>query len=727
MADGSVDAVVTDPPYGLEFMGKEWDRLGDRRQAKDLVYADSPYRRTKNNSGVSYGGTASYGAKAAEVGREMQAWHETWAVEAFRVLRPGGHLVAFSGTRTSHRMVCAIEDAGFEIRDSLCWLYGSGFPKSLDVGKAIDKKRDDDVRPVCRFLAAHMGSHRITDIVKALGFAGNGDHGVSAWFREDHVGPRVPSWDQWLALKDLLGFGDEMDAEVWRLNGRKGKPGEAWYEREVVKQGKPKGKSKGVYGDFAEDEYNYTAPATDLARQWDGWGTALKPAWEPIVLARKPLSGTVSANVAAHGTGALNVAGCRIGADAVTLKNYASRSGDSVTAYGASHTGETYSARQSLGRWPANLLLSHSPGCREVCEPDCPVALLDEQAGERNGDGKGYRTRFRPSSTDLGIVNDDGWQPKAVEQINYGDTGGVSRFFLNLPPDAEAVRFRYVAKASRRERNAGLEGMPERPAGVLQARAQEAGEYLDFVHPAPVGVGQWLKEHRERSGLSLKDVARHFPSKTGGLTGCVTNWEREYNRPTPDQWLTLKRVLGFDDRYDEVMTETVPVARTLFDDKPRVRATNGHPTVKPVALMRWLARLVTPPGGLILDPFAGSGSTLMAAVLEGFDAVGIEQDAEYVAIAERRVAHVERWGERWLEVAGKAAPADQGVINPKGIDWLATCPTHCEPIDRSGGPRRYRCGCDRVPVRYAERRAAKPTPALTDLPLFAALAPDVDR
>jgi hypothetical protein len=194
---------------------------------------------------------------------------------------------------------------------------------------------------------------------------------------------------------------------------------------------------------------------------------------------------------------------------------------------------------------------------------------------------------------------------------------------------------------------AGLDGMPTQKAGVLGCGISEPGEYLDFVHPAPQGIGAWLRGHRERVGLTLRQVAAHFPSKTGGLTGCVTNWEQEYNRPTPDQWRTLKAALGFDDRHDAVMTETRPVEKQVFKEAPRPVAANVHPTVKPLALMRWLCRLVTPPGGLILDPFAGSGTTGCAAVLDGFGFLGIEREADYCAIAERRLAYWSRVARRY--------------------------------------------------------------------------------
>ena len=301
MEDNSVDSIVTDPPYGLSFMGRKWD----------------------------------YDVPSVDI----------W-VECLRVLKPGGHLLAFAGTRTQHRMAVNIEDAGFEIRDMIAWVYGSGFPKSQNVGKAIDKA---------------AGAER-----KVVGTASGARNG----------------------------------------NG--------------------KNNDYGAYGSAADGTFEVTAPATPEAQQWDGWGTALKPALEPVTVARKPFKGTVANNVLEHGTGAINIDECRVG--------------------------------NSNGRWPANLI---HDGSEEVTE-------LFPQA-------KGF-------------------------------SGSAARFF-------------YCAKANKKDREDG----------------------------------------------------------------------------------------------------------------------NSHPTVKPTDLMAYLCRLVTPPEGIVLDPFMGSGSTGKAAMREGFSFIGIERDPEYYAIAEGRV------------------------------------------------------------------------------------------
>jgi site-specific DNA-methyltransferase (adenine-specific) len=362
MPDASVDAVVTDPPYGLALMGKRWD----------------------------------YDVPSVEI----------WA-ECLRVLKPGGHLLAFAGTRTQHRMAVRIEDAGFEIRDMIAWVYGSGFLKSLDVSKAIDKA---------------AGAER--EVVGSYKGASNIGKG---------------STNSYITTE----------------------PGRA-------------------------TDVSITAPATPEAQQWAGWGTALKPALEPITMARKPLAGTVAANVLAHGTGALNVDGCRIDAEPRSFSGTPNRHGGQLA--GGGEKGEMRPDwTETRGRWPANLITDGSD----------EVVGLFPQTTSTGGSGPASRGYSSDGRTVSGSCAATG---------GFGDTGSAARFF-------------YTAKASR------------------------------------------------------------------------------------------------DDRSDG----------------------NTHPTVKPTDLMRYLCRLVTPPGGIVLDPFMGSGSTGKAAMLEGFGFIGIEREAAYHTIAERRV------------------------------------------------------------------------------------------
>jgi DNA modification methylase len=475
LADCSIDSIVTDPPYELGFMGKSWDA-----------------------SGIAY---------------NVELWRE-----CLRVLKPGGHLLAFGATRTYHRMAVAIEDAGFEIRDSIHWVYGSGFPKSLDVSKAIDKQRHDraDIYKVTTWMkkardAAGVSSKHVSD---AMGLSTMAAH----WF-DTASQPAIPTLDQVPQLLDVLGVTtDEVPEDIrrllWDLNGKKGQPGENWAKREVLgtKTSGIANKEEGprhIIGASKVVVVNVTAPATDAAKTWQGWGTALKPAHEPIVVARKPLTGTVAANVLAHGTGALNIDGCRVGASG-GCRDAGPRGGNdkSVTAFGDGVNGHGYVLVQGLGRWPANIIFDEAAG-----------AELDAQSG------------------------------------------------------LEASRFFYCPKPGKAERNAGLEGL-----GTVR--------------------------HSVR-------VANDLP---GG-------------------------------------------------DNPRNRTnkskTNFHPTVKPLALMRYLVRLVTPPGGIVLDPFLGSGTTAMAATLEGFDWLGCELTKEYVPIIRKRVA----WAV--TEKAAEAVKAQTGTKTPK--------------------------------------------------------------
>jgi len=378
LAAESVDAIVSDPPYGLSFMGKGWD----------------------------------HGVPGVEF----------WT-EALRVAKPGAHLLAFGGTRTYHRLACAIEDAGWEIRDCVMWVYGSGFPKSHDVSKAIDKA---------------AGAER----------------------------PRVPG-----------GQGGNNAI----LGARKS--GEA------------------ISGE---------------AIQWSGWGTALKPAWEPIIVARKPLCGTVAENVLTHGTGAINVDGCRVGTDDMSAQF--NREWNQDGTFGNGKRG-SQGKQCAPGRWPANLIHDGS----------------DEVVGLFPGD--------RPSNGRRVASSGNGFAMKAQPEIEtgYGDSGSAARFF-------------YCAKASKADRDEGCEGLPT---------------------------------------------------------------------------IRVKMNNGNDAAGDPVSDRFTKMAR------------NHHPTVKPTALMRYLCRLVTPPGGIVLDPFAGSGSTGKAAILEGFRFIGIEREAEYVEIAKARIGAAE--------------------------------------------------------------------------------------
>jgi len=383
MPDNSVDSIVTDPPYELGFMGKSWDA-----------------------SGIAF---------------NMAVWQQ-----ALRVLKPGGHLLAFSGSRTYHRMAVAIEDAGFEIRDQIMWVYGTGFPKSMNIAKAIDKNAGAPVK-----------------VGKAFKVAGE-------------------------------------------------------YGGRNLRDSEPQGPDR--------DAMRHSA-VTEQAKEWEGWGTALKPAHEPIVLARKPLIGTVAANVLAYGTGGLNIDANRI--------DFASK------------------------------------------------------ADKKESTGKNQHADFETKPlTNNNIYGDR----SMVQPKNYNATGrwptnfihDGSQEVLDLFPElskftgsASAARFFYCAKASKKDRNEGLDRF-------ITKQATGGGG----------GVGDYLDDVNSASGKYGSEKA---PQK------------------------------------------------------------NHHPTVKPTELMRYLCRLITPPGGVVLDPFMGSGSTGKAAVYEGFSFIGVDQSEEYVKLANARI------------------------------------------------------------------------------------------
>lgn len=392
-ADNSIDSCVTDPPYALVSISK---RFGKEGSAAAKVGKTGAYARA----------SAGFMGKTWDTGET--AFDPAFWEEVLRVLKPGAHVLAFGGTRTYHRLACAIEDAGFEIRDQIGWLYGSGFPKS---------------------------------------------HNQSG--------------------------------------------------------------------------------------EWEGWGSALKPAWEPICLARKPLTGTIAGNLAEWAVGALNIDGCRVGDEERTydlkggenLNSIARDNGNDsadakgLGAYGIGAKQVSVGKSTVVGRWPANII---HDGSDEVLAA-FPTSK-DGVAGKRNGEN--------------GVGN---WGYAATDK-QWGGFGG----------EGSAARFFYCAKASRKDRDEGLGGFATQVVDVL------AG-------------------HRSRRMEEVK-------------------------RP---------------------------------DGAPPATGKNTHPTVKPTDLMRYLCRLVTPPGGTVLDPFMGSGSTGRGAVMEGFSFIGIEMDAGYYDIADARIAAVE--------------------------------------------------------------------------------------
>lgn len=524
MDDCSVDSVVTDPPYGLSFMGKKWD----------------------------------YDVPSEEVWREC-----------LRVLKPGGHLLAFAGTRTQHRMAVRIEDAGFEIRDMIAWVYSTGFPKSHNFGCKCSKDtlpysheenlprepkaerdlhplRDSNVSP-----SLHIGEGRGKVLQPRLSKSSTPIEGreqlsaTEVWSGESSMEGRCNLLEEEGQLqanqvcqvsKGVLTDGEERrihhgtpfnngeDIETLFIEDRSRtscKPQPA---------GQPTGKSgvipkqRGAQEGGVETD-QVCAKCGKLA-EWQGWGTALKPALEPVTVARKPLGEkTVAANVLKHGTGAMNVDGCRVGTDESLGRPLSARpEASSVNAYNWStrpnpQAGQFLDNTGGLGRWPANLI--HDGSDEVVGLFPSGAKPKPERQGKKGGSG-------------FGLFNDE----KTAKTLGVwpADAGG------------SAARFFYCAKASKADRDEGC--------------------------------GELEKKNNMR-----------------------VNGPRESE-----------------------------------EEKHATKLGNHHPTVKPTALMRYLCRLVTPPEGIVLDPFMGSGSTGKAAVLEGFQFIGIERDEEYMKIAESRIA-----------------------------------------------------------------------------------------
>ena len=469
----SVDAIVCDPPYGLSFMGKEWDSFkpGDiamrRNPAMDAVNAGASRQGGRQRACSDY---------QKRQRRDMLAFQEAMEsvfLEALRVAKPGAHLLAFGGTRTYHRLACAIEDAGWEIRDCVMWVYGSGFPKSLNVSKAVEKlgPQHDSLLPdeqrFCDWMRESSGLEALT-VKRLTGSARfiTGEVEIvntattenPRWGRRAMV-PTAAAWEKLVAAMSLT-------PPEWVSALVKEPPSPPITHPGEWKSGKGEG--------------------TSGSNEWQGWGTALKPAWEPIIVARKPLVGNVAENVLTHGTGAINVDGCRVGNDGGRCRAGHSASGKSGPGSFTIYTSQAPHV-DGLGRWPANLI---HDGSEEV----------------------------------TGLLGD-------------------------------AARFFYCPKASKADRDEGCEGM----------------------------------EEKENASKNYGTKAANLTRKDGG--------------------------------------ENVVLPRR-----------NNHPTVKPTDLMRYLCRLVTPPGGIVLDPFTGSGSTGKAAVLEGFSFIGIEREAEYVEMARARIA-----------------------------------------------------------------------------------------
>ena len=537
MPDNSVDSIVTDPPYELTsgknaktgFMGMAWD-----------------------GSGIAF---------------NVEVWQE-----ALRVLKPGGHLIAFSGSRTYHRMAVAIEDAGFEIRDQIMYVYGSGFPKSLNVKKAAKDKvcqcsvkwsygtETQGTESQAEYDLRSLPSADLSQAINAENKQGqvllsklqeqsssSTNRGESEKGIEDGKKSSVERRRNSQATKGQLqgseihslptGFSAD-GSQGWLYNGTSlsdGSMGRSDADSNRSGQSQESqsiGQPQGELGTVPNERGSQTGGSWQICGRCkkpviDGWGTALKPAHEPMVLARKPLIGTVANNVLTFGTGGLNIDGSRVGSEQMTkTTSNGVKVSENRSMSGANFEREVIGI--ATGRWPANFI---HDGSDEV------VALFPSNVKGQVG--------MKKDVGDFRFITGD---TETVQKFNYGTTDNGS-----------AARFFYCAKASKRDRNEGLEGF-------------------------------------------------------------------EVKRPDT----RTKTKMG------------------TFDEKGVAAQSNHHPTVKPTDLMRYLVRLVTPPSGTVLDPFMGSGSTGKAAILEGFDFIGIEQSAEYLEIAKARIEYAQKQEKDYL-------------------------------------------------------------------------------
>ena len=522
LPENSVDSIVTDPPYELGFMGKSWDNTG-----------------IANNK-------------------------EMWA-ECLRVLKPGGHLLAFSGTRTYHRMAVAIEDAGFEVRDMIEWVYSTGFPKSLNVFKALKKKCECGNMEVYEKRIQLQQPVGETEAEYFMRFMQDRDLSQTKPIKEKQG--------------EVLQSGLSEQSTHGTMQGEEPKEGSLWGEERILEgwnniqktEGELQGSdlsemSEGVFADGEKrrihnatqigdgsklgqtsnengsstsrrpqsEQQQYREPCA-FCKQWGtqairtlGVGTSLKPSHEPICMARKPLSEkTVALNVLKWGTGGIDIDGSRVGTEDTRQKTGGAIEGSGWGTKGGAIAGS------ELGRFPANLIHDNSEEVRE-CFPESKGGAYPKLTKDFTGKSN---ITFRGSE-------------EREERIELDNQGNASRFFKSIEQvNGDYRSLVYIPKASKSERNAGLDVVEEenkRPQGEA------------------FGDGSAITEHSERKG-------------------------------------------------------------------------NFHPTVKPIALMEYLIKMVTPKGGTVLDPFAGSGSTLVAAKQNGYQYVGIEMTAEYIPIIEARL------------------------------------------------------------------------------------------
>ena len=481
--DNTLDSCVTDPPYGLEFMGKDWDKFPLRDRGQRLTGNRNPtYAR-------GFGRNVAYGASKESLIAFQQFTYE-WATELYRVLKPGAHILVFGGTRTYHRMACAIEDSGFECRDMISWNYGSGFPKSLNISKQLDKMAGAEQKVV-----------------------GNGHHPTS---------------------KDRTGDKSPYQADNNHLDG----------------------------------SFDITAPTTDAAKQWSGWGTGMKPAHEPILLARKSISErNIAANVLKWGVGGINVDGCRIETNGRPLRE--SKSSASLSCYGDGLNNSQAIGITKEGRFPANCILE----C--CCEED---ELVE---GEVTGNGHFPKRRTGESLFNLGDEKEQSESYLKEKSVIHTNLNCVCRML---------------------DEQSG-----ELTSGAIKPYKEQGTNYIS------------LFSSKEKTGTFKADK------------GFASRFFYQAKASQKERWfycMICKQAYPMKERDKHIHNAS---------EETKYKYLEFHPTQKPLQLIQYLTRLITPPHGTVLDLFMGTGTTLVAAEQEGFNSIGVDSKSEYCRIAERRL------------------------------------------------------------------------------------------
>lgn len=578
--DHTYTAVVTDPPYGLSAAPSPWDVLAQWLVDGDFVRTGG--RKKAPPPGLSelaarFQSTAGGGGFLGHSWDAFVPGPRLWR-EVFRVCKPGAIVLCFAATRTDHWMKLSLALAGFEILDTIGWITSQGMAKAGTVDKRIDRRRHDrDQVLACtawiRRRCDELGL-KPADLDAACGTAGMGGHWVSSKSQ-----PYVPTREQWTKLEPLLGpMPPEIDAQRMIIDARQ--PGPDHFKRAVLGEhpapssNDPDANAAAVGPRAIDGPLMITAPATDLSGEWAGWSTQLGPALEPIIVARRPCEGTAVENILRHGCGAMNIDACRIGNESTRRHNTA----DMGYAGGLLAAGSGYETGSDVGRWPKNAMF---------CEES--AAVLNAQVGERKSGSRRAGTR-----SGMGFRGADGDGGPAIE----GSSGDASRFFTVISADVADAPL-----AGRWPKNVMFSG--------------ESAEILDALVP------------HSRDGVAVK---RNTP--VGKVTGQIfrrgnTGVDAGYGGEGGVSRFFWVGPLATDDDVALPVRYVPKASRRERNAGLPPGAKGDHPTKKPRKLMEWLCRLAGHPKGRILDPFAGSGSTLAAARAMGLPCDGVERDEHY--------------------------------------------------------------------------------------------------